>query len=126
MPRAERGGQGQEEGEELLLPPPVPIAWEPPHDPHGCRSRCCCGCELLLVAAVSGLLAMGWTILCMNTSPQFGDRTLQRAVDDEVVSALPVVLRMLLITPIAEKVVRWVSGYQSEGMSLFATLLLGG
>eukprot|EP01043_Picozoa_sp_COSAG02_P024238 COSAG02_NODE_1319_length_13272_cov_10.015714_11_plen_126_part_01 len=126
MPRAERGGQGEGEGEELLLPPPVPVTAEPAHDPHGCRSRCWCGCELLLVAAVSGLLFWGWEILCDATSPRGGDRTLQRAVDDEVVSALPVVLRVLLITPIAEKVVRWVSGYQSEGMSLFATLLLGG
>ena len=51
---------------------------------------------------------------------------MQSAVHDVVVSALPVVLRVMLLTPLVEKVVRWVTGYESQGMSLFATLLLGG
>ena len=122
MPRAERQPGGG--GEEPLLPPPVPVVWEPAGDPHACRSRCCCCCELGLVCLVSFGLFGGWWALCEGTSPGSGD--LQRKVHDVVVSTLPFVLRVLLITPLVEKVLRWVTGYQSEGMSFFATLLLGG
>eukprot|EP01043_Picozoa_sp_COSAG02_P001379 COSAG02_NODE_29_length_51136_cov_346.293317_14_plen_512_part_00 len=122
MPRAERHTGGG--GEEPLLAPPVPIVWEPARDPHACRSRCGCCCELGLVCLVSFGLFWGWAYLCACTSPGSGD--LQRKVHDVVVSTLPAVLRALLITPLAEKVLRWVTGYQSEGMSFFATLLLGG
>eukprot|EP01043_Picozoa_sp_COSAG02_P082348 COSAG02_NODE_20596_length_823_cov_4.183702_1_plen_193_part_10 len=123
MPRAERHTGGG--GEEPLLAPPVPIVWEPARDPHACSfSRCGCCCELGLVCLVSCGLLWGWVALCFATSPGSGD--LQRKVHDVVVSTLPAVLRALLITPLAEKVLRWVTGYQSEGMSFFATLLLGG
>ena len=76
--------------------------------------------------AVSFALWCGWMVLCEATSPRGDDRAMQSAVHDVVVSALPVVLRVMLVTPLVEKVVRWVTGYESQGMSLFATLLLGG
>jgi hypothetical protein len=139
MPRAERQPGGG--GEEPLLPPPVPtivpVVWEPAGDPHRPCGCCCelgapcnvaqqqpCCCELGLVCLVSCALFWGWGALCFATSPVSGD--LQRKVHDVVVSTLPAVLRALLITPLVEKVLRWVTGYQSEGMSFFATLLLGG
>ena len=100
----------------------VPVATEPAPDPHAC----CCACELATIVVVSYALWCGWMGLCEATSPRGDDRAMQSAVHDVVVSALPVVLRVMLLTPLVEKLVRWVTGYESQGMSLFATLLLGG